>query len=187
MNCLTLPRALIGSDGWATNMTKVPWHRRLYIAAHGGIQKDFQIHHICRTRSCINPCHLIALPSHLHLKLHQKEGSVTSHRNHRPLCKSCGKRYKKARNGRWVCFSCYPSLKPKRKVKKKAKRTRVAAKKRRKRVKKTYVPAKSETYGILGAIEQAGGPVKWNQYLKRHKMSLLKELSDRETSPIDHW
>lgn len=49
--------ARIGADGWRTNRTLLV-HRVLYELMRGPIPEGFEIDHLCRVRSCVNPDHL---------------------------------------------------------------------------------------------------------------------------------
>lgn len=41
-------------------------HRASYRVQRGPIERDYQIHHVCGVRKCLNPDHLLALPEELH-------------------------------------------------------------------------------------------------------------------------
>ncbi len=41
-------------------------HRASYRIQQGPIERDYQIHHVCGVRNCLNPDHLLALPEVLH-------------------------------------------------------------------------------------------------------------------------
>jgi hypothetical protein len=45
-------------------------HRVAYEEFVGPIPRGFSVHHLCETRSCVNPEHLRAVSAGLHRKLH---------------------------------------------------------------------------------------------------------------------
>jgi len=87
--CLIAPSRFIGKDGWS-DLVQPALHRVSYAAAYGCIPEGHNIHHLCRTKACINPAHLIPLPAHIHLKLHQLEGKVAPPRL-KKKCPCCDK------------------------------------------------------------------------------------------------
>lgn len=45
-------------------------HRQVWMALHGRIPRDVDVHHLCRNTRCINPDHLEAKPKVTHLEDH---------------------------------------------------------------------------------------------------------------------
>lgn len=46
-------------------------HRYAYEQAHGAIPPNCDVHHVCGTRLCVNPEHLVAMPRREHMQEHR--------------------------------------------------------------------------------------------------------------------
>jgi HNH endonuclease len=83
-------------------------HRAMYEMFIGGIERSHDVHHICRTRCCVNPAHLVPISKldHRRLRLIEQTHCKRGHRldaanvwirnNGRRLCKLCNKLRKSA-------------------------------------------------------------------------------------------
>lgn len=49
---------------------QVPAHRAVFAAVHGPIGDGMEIHHVCRTKRCVNPAHLQQLTQSEHFRIH---------------------------------------------------------------------------------------------------------------------
>ena len=107
-----------GTDSGATGYgrfwlwgTLVYAHRFAYMLTHGIIPRDRQIHHLCETRKCVNPAHLILQDIRIHGKLHASTNPLVAQRTRqRSHCKH-GHKYTPENTGMtkegWrVCRAC---------------------------------------------------------------------------------
>lgn len=60
--------AALDSKGDNQRSITVLVHRMFYEMYVGGVNQD--LHHICRTKSCVNPAHLVQIPHDQHMHLH---------------------------------------------------------------------------------------------------------------------
>lgn len=68
--------AFNGGDG------PVLGHRWIYERAVGAIPEGMQIHHVCETRTCVNPEHLKLMDPSAHASLHAAETREKTHCTH---------------------------------------------------------------------------------------------------------
>lgn len=63
-------------DGYARvwrNRRHMLMHRAVYVDTLGPIPDDWDVHHTCETRNCVNVEHLIAVPHGVHSTLKQRK------------------------------------------------------------------------------------------------------------------
>lgn len=77
-------------------------HRHLYEQAHGPLADDLQLHHICRTRDCVNLEHLQVVTPSEHAKLSLAATKTHCIKGH-PLT---GENLYLRPNGRRTCRTC---------------------------------------------------------------------------------
>ena len=74
-------------------------HRVVYELFVGPIPKDHDVAHLCQTKSCVNPRHLMAMTRSDHARM--------DHEFRKPVCPTCGNDYTyRDHDGRRQCRPC---------------------------------------------------------------------------------
>lgn len=77
-------------------------HRVFYEVYKGQVPKDWHVHHLCHTRLCVNPEHLLAIDRREHNKLHRQLERKTCKHGHKM---NSGNIYV-TKAGHWQCMTC---------------------------------------------------------------------------------
>jgi hypothetical protein len=91
MNECQLWTGAIQSHGYGTlkvDGRTIHAHRHIYELHNGPIAKDYEIHHRCNERRCINPDHLEAVDSAEHRRIHNAFKPTWTARAERTHCKN---------------------------------------------------------------------------------------------------